>query len=192
MNNTNKQYELNKVSNLFETNKSEYRDIVINWLAKQEIKYHLTVTYRKGVSQNRSRKEVDYFMHLLNTNIYRRSYAQGYRYIKGFAVRETTVERGEDHYRMMILDGEGIPDIDDMKAIVDKKLMHRKRSNHWDAIHNGKLQEYYNIEGSNGLQKYLTKNSLRASCSGQLMFDQIGFLGDYGTSFGRLEFDDPK
>jgi hypothetical protein len=169
-------------------NKNEYRDVIIDWLNSHKIKYHLTMTFRKGVSQARSRRQLDYFMHILNSKIYRRKYYKGSSCIRGFAVRETSEKRDEDHYHIMIISDEGIPEFDDMKKLVEKKAEMCKQSNKWDSVHNVFLQEYYNTDGAKGLETYLTKNS--RIHSSQKMFDCIGILGNPGVCFGRLKFDD--
>jgi hypothetical protein len=171
-------------------NKNEYRDVIIDWVNGYEVKYHLTMTFREGVPQCRTRRQLNYFMHILNSKIYRRKYHKGSSCIRGFAVRETSDEWDGDHYHIMIINDEGIPEFDDMKKLVEKKAEMCKRSNKWDSVHNVFLQEYYNNDGTKGLETYLTKNSLIHSNSNQKVFDSIGLLGNPGVCFGRLKFDD--
>jgi hypothetical protein len=178
------------INNINDIRDNDYRDLIIKWLAQADTKYHLTLTFNKNVTQEKTRNGLNKFVHHLNNKIYRRAYQNKHKYIRGFAIREFSHEWNSDHYHLMLLNGDGLPEFEDMNRIVSKQEGYFKKSPVWGCVKDATLQDYYNNNGTSGLEKYLTKNVLIHSYSGRKMFDCIGLLGDTTVAFGRLKFSD--
>lgn len=168
------------------------KEEIVNWLSSLNIKYHLTLAMRESTSEVQCRNLLNETLKHLNRRIYKGRYSRGESYLKGFAIREDTLGYDTEHYHLLILHGDWVPEYDRMNQLVRDQVMYfdhdqERKINKKGRITSYQLQKYFN-KGDDGLESYLTKQFEFLSSPLQRGFDAIGILGPGKVSFGRETF----
>ncbi|PCI54494.1 MAG: hypothetical protein COB36_10025 [Alphaproteobacteria bacterium] len=167
------------------TEENRVRTEIINWLAEQPTAFHLTLSFPPNTNHTSTKELLDRFLIHLNRKIFKRRYSTGKNFIDGIVIREKTRQLNTDHYHIMIFDeGNYLPGYDRMHELVEKEVRRLQGRKIRNYIKSFRLQEYYNDNGTDGLEKYLTKNFYSSSFSIQQAMDSMGVLTEYKTVFG--------
>lgn len=175
-----------------EIERNDNRKEVVKWLASQNTRYHLTITFIEETSEEWNRKLLNKLLKQMNRNIYKSRYIKGQNYIKGLAIREATRGFNTDHYHLMLMDHEWMPEFHRMNELIGKHINYfgyNEQNKHCkrNFISTYKLQDYYNL-GNDGLENYLTKNFEFLCKPVQECIDSIGTLTGGDVIFGRDRF----
>lgn len=165
---------------------------VVKWLSKQNIKYHLTITFPKFTDEKWTRRLLNTLIKNLNRAIYKKRFSEGKSCLKGFAIRERSKKMMTDHYHILFSDNAWLPKTDKMEHLIDKQvrflktdLKTGKKKKYY--IQDYLLQNYYN-HGDDGLENYVSKQFEYLSIDIQKIKDSIGPLGFGDVVFGRVQF----
>jgi hypothetical protein len=120
----------------------------------------------------------------LNRRIYKNRYTRGEEFIKGFAISE--FEFGEtEHFHILIQDHSGyLPAYERFKELINAQVCYLNGSWKKNFIRKYQLDNYYNGEGLNKLEKYLTKDFKKMEKSPLVVSDSIGLLSEGDVCFG--------
>jgi len=168
------------------------KEEIVKWLSLLNIKYHLTLSMREETSESQCRNLLNEALKHLNRRIYKGRYLKGKSNLEGLAIREDTLGYNTEHYHLLILHGDWVPEYDRMNHLVRGQVMYFdhdqvRKINKKNRITSYKLQKYFN-EGDDGLESYLTKQFEFLSNPFQKAFDSIGILGNGKVAFGREFF----
>lgn len=181
--------------------REQFREEIIRWLTNPTNKYHLTVTFRPGLSNNLYHQKFEHLIHKLNQALYSRRYRikQPIRYLYGFAMRELN-SNGEVHFHCLIQDPHGdLESKNDLQSALDKvvpKITYGRKSydvstKKWKGRRlivekdGPLLQSYYN-DGSSRLEEYVTKQFDDWRFSVDECLGCVGLLGRDGVNFGGI------
>lgn len=168
---------------------STARTAWINWLATLPISYHLTLTFPPNTNHGSTKKLLDLLLTHLNRRIFRRRYSEGKSFLQGIAVREEKREQNTDHYHIMIIDEDNhLPEYDRFHSLIDKEVGRLRGPQKRNFIKSFKLQDYFNNNGTDGLETYLTKNFYDPAYTLQRAIDSMGAMTQAKVVFGADYF----
>lgn len=161
----------------------------ISWMASPNNRYHLTISFPRDTFHNETRRLLNKLITHLNRRIFKGRYKNGLSYLQGFAVREITYSLYTDHYHIILVDEEmNLPNYARFKELIEKEINRFRSSGERNFIKSFKLQDYYNSEGDDFLETYLTKQFRYSSISIEQASDSIGVLSVDRVEFGRGTF----
>jgi hypothetical protein len=167
------------------TEENRARTACIDWLAEQATAYHLTLTFPPHTNHKSTKQLLDLFLTHLNRRIFSRRYSSGKSFIKGVAIREESQQHNTEHYHLMLFDEESrLPDYDRLHSLIEREIARLTGDYFRNFIKRYRLQEYINTNGTDGLEKYLTKNFYNPSYSLEKAIASIGVLTEGKTIFG--------
>lgn len=159
-----------------------------DWMSTFNTKYHLTLSFTHGASEETTRLLLNRTLVHLNKGIFKRRYRDGKSYIKGFAVREETPAMDTNHFHLLMFD-DWLPAPKRMIKEVEKQIAYVNRTSGRDKVQNHLLQTYYN-HGGNDLELYVVKQFNDKSKAIDWVGDSVGLLTLDNVEFGRLKFNE--
>jgi len=103
-------------------NTDDLRDEWVEVLSEPDYKFHLTLTFPKNTPESETRKLLNLLIRHLNRNILNRSYKRGKKFISGFAIQESTPAMSTNHFHVLIIDEEWMPDREKMHQLIHKQV----------------------------------------------------------------------
>lgn len=168
------------------------RTALVNWIAKQNNKYLLTVTFKAETSDKLAERSFKHVLHLINQKVHCRRYKKNNKFVEGIAVREQQ-KNGTLHYHAILFEVKHkLRPTERMKTIIQdvcRRITIPDRPGKRLISDNGvDLQVYYNTNGSNKLERYITKTFGNRRYIPKELNDNLGPLDKDGALFGLDPF----
>lgn len=161
------------------------RDAYIKWLKTLPTRYHLTLSFKHGMSERLCVEMLNELLKRINREILKNRFNKKGEAIKGMAVREFTDSLGTVHFHILVVDKENkLPDYDKLYSLLKRKIEKlNERYEKRNKISDFDLQDYYEGDEYKSLEKYVTKIFEKTNLSLQQKRDSLCPLGYGGVSF---------
>lgn len=169
----------------FDSKNEKLRNAYKEMLHSLPTRYHLTLTFKYGVSERSAVDLLSKFLTYLNKAILKKRYAKSGQSLQGVIVKENTPSMENVHFHIMISDAEGkLPELSRMREIIEKKIEAANRDiGKLNQINKHLLQNYYEGDEDSSLEQYLTKIFERGSLSMNDKMNAICLMGSERVSF---------
>ena len=164
------------------------RKAYTEWVASHDNKYFQTWTYQEGTSDRLVGTTFTEGMHRINQKVHGRRYCKRNRFIEGFVIRERQ-KNGTLHHHCLLHENKfKLPDFEEMRSIFLNTCLKLhvpgKPNKKLISLQGCDFQPYYNSDGSNKLEWYITKTLGSRNRIPEGLHDNLAPLSVEGALFG--------